>query len=259
MQLKENGSLEPDSRCPYPIFSRGKDRRYLKKAMAFEFSEIEKKFEKPENDWLEYSTIIIPRFQMNCFGINHDFNHNKEVFKGLQGIPSCHISSGYFNLHPEYFISLANYRGYNAVKILFPSLDTNGFDGAQGIKGYVPSAYQNLACNFLRECHYFRTNVVLYTYDRPDWTFHAKGMWLDIDEGTYYYEFGSSNYGRRSVERDLELQFSLISIKKQIRSKFQNEKTELWRYAKPFDDIYKAKRSVPILSRLLSAMGKSYL
>ncbi|XP_074595337.1 phosphatidylglycerophosphate synthase 1 [Brevipalpus obovatus] len=259
MQLKENGSLEPHSSCPYPILSRGKDRRYLQKAVQFDFEQLEKKFQKPETDWLDYNTLIIPRLQMNCFGINHDREHCEQVFKGLQGVQSAHISSGYFNLHNDYRIALANYRGYNTVNILVPSLDSNGFSGGKGIKKYVPAAYYNLVYKFMKHCDQFRVNVRIFTYERPGWTFHAKGMWVDIDEGTHYFEFGSSNYGRRSANRDLELQFSLVTIRKRIHSIFQEEKNELWKYAKPLDDLNDIRKLVPFPSRIISFLGKSYL
>lgn len=259
MQLKENGSLQPHPGCPYPILSRGKDGKYLRKAVAFDFDQLERKFQRPEADWLNYNTLIIPRLQMRCFDINHDMEHCDQVFRGLQGIQSAHIASGYFNLHSNYRMALGNFRGYNTVNILMPSLDSNGFSGGKGIKKYVPAAYYDLAYKFMTFCNQFRINVRLHTYERPDWTFHAKGMWLDIDEGTHFFEFGSSNYGHRSVARDLELQFSLVTLRKRIRSMFQEEKNEIWKYAKPLEDLKDFRKLVPFPSRIISVLGKSYL
>ena len=63
----------------------------------------------------------------------------------------------------------------------------------------------------------------LFFWERPDWTFHAKGIWLkeEIDESeeTTYGDkssevaavvVGSSNYGYRSFYRDMESNLLLV-------------------------------------------------
>ena len=46
-------------------------------------------------------------------------------------------------------------------------------------------------------------------YQRPGWTYHAKGLWLGAPP--LLSVVGSSNFGERSVRRDLELSFTLVT------------------------------------------------
>jgi len=132
------------------------------------------------------------------------------------------------------------------LSILGPSAETHGFAGARGVKAFIPLAY---ALHEQRVRKHFHPSLppslppFLYRYTRPGWTFHGKGLWLLEEEeggeggreggkegdggrvalkkggkeggreggGVALTVAGSSNYGHRSFERDLESQVWLVS------------------------------------------------
>ncbi|CAJ0570714.1 unnamed protein product, partial [Mesorhabditis spiculigera] len=62
-----------------------------------------------------------------------------------------------------------------------------------------------------------KRQIDLREYKRPGWTFHAKGLWMR-DEGVAATLIGSSNYGYRSVHRDLEAQVLLVTKNEKLKS-----------------------------------------
>eukprot|EP01138_Halocafeteria_seosinensis_P012751 gb/GECG01013027.1/.p1 GENE.gb/GECG01013027.1/~~gb/GECG01013027.1/.p1 ORF type:complete len:536 (+),score=58.74 gb/GECG01013027.1/:1-1608(+) len=151
--------------------------------------------------------------------------------------PTLHLATGYFNLHPKYedlLIELASSGAY--VNILTAAPEANGFHTATGLASSIPQAYTEYERDFLTrvDARGLNDRIALYEYKKPQWTFHAKGLWLHIDpsklrqsellskthhsvfdmmerEGGVLELVGSSNFGIRSVERDLELQLLLYS------------------------------------------------
>jgi CDP-diacylglycerol--glycerol-3-phosphate 3-phosphatidyltransferase len=74
----------------------------------------------------------------------------------------------------------------------------------------VPACYTFLEREFLGRVAEAQCDerVALCEYTRPDWTFHAKGLWATLpNESAPALTFiGSPNFGHRSVHRDLEAQ-----------------------------------------------------
>lgn len=120
----------------------------------------------------------------------------------------------------------------------------NGFYKSKGISKYIPQAYTFLEKQFYSDiCHYGKEHLIkIQEYKRPGWTFHAKGVLLAslfiliyslrhsynyLEPGLWCYLdgeswpsltiIGSSNYGYRSTERDLEAQAILITENTQLR------------------------------------------
>lgn len=62
-------------------------------------------------------------------------------------------------------------------------------------------------------------------YERPGWTYHAKGLWYYLP-GSHLPDLtliGSSNFGERSVNRDLEAQICLVTTNGNLQRKLQTE------------------------------------
>ena len=80
-------------------------------------------------------------------------------------------------------------------------------------------------------------NVDVHEYLRPGWTFHAKGLWVDTDAPTSatLAFIGSSNYGHRSRDLDLESQLLLVTRDTEMRRRMYAERRWLWdaRYLRP--------------------------
>ena len=81
----------------------------------------------------------------------------------------------------------------------------NGFYGARFALGGIPHAYTLISQQFFKsvieqeeETETLR-KVRLFEYLRPDWTFHAKGLWYYLPQSSYPIAtmVGSPNYGYR--------------------------------------------------------------
>merc|ERR1719415_368739 len=75
----------------------------------------------------------------------------------------------------------------------------------------VPFAYTLIARHFLDLCKSSGTSsrLQMFEYQRPNWTFHGKGMWYYPTSILHYpiaTLIGSPNFGYRSIEKDLEAQ-----------------------------------------------------
>ena len=70
-----------------------------------------------------------------------------------------------------------------------------------------------------------RFGIQLYEYQRHGWTFHAKGLWCNIRNETLpsMTLIGSSNFGYRSRQRDLEAQLFLTTLDPMLRRKLKEE------------------------------------
>ena len=78
----------------------------------------------------------------------------------------------------------------------------NGFYGARFPLGGIPHAYSLISQQFFKsviEQEETSRKVRLFEYLRPDWTFHAKGLWYYLPQSSYPIAtmVGSPNYGYR--------------------------------------------------------------
>lgn len=106
------------------------------------------------------------------------------------------LSTGYFNIHDRYADLLLDSNGQT--QVLFASPQANGFYEAQGVSGHIPALYVYLSLLFYGRVAQALKPITLFEYTRPDWSFHAKGLWLKpraSNEGWSATIIGSSNYG----------------------------------------------------------------
>lgn len=183
--------------------------------------------------------IVAPRMQLGHIGVCHDESATLELLRGLDdwSKESCHIATGYFNLTRKYSSSIVNENAKSNVAILVAAPKANGFFGARGISGAVPTAYSELARRFYERCVWANriahnqgekeSGVSLFEFERPGWTFHAKGLWLR-SRSSLMSLVGSPNFGRRSTERDLEVQYSFATRNERLIQIFTREQETLW-------------------------------
>ena len=175
-----------------------------------------------------------------------------------------HLATGYFNVTTTYAEALLlGAQSSSAVHVLTASPTANGFYGARGPAGAIPAAYSEIARDFVRSVRAAgRLNsspveqpaapgIALYEYGRPGWTFHAKGLWLTTWSSSASSSggngaavslrqpvalttlIGSPNFGRRSTERDLELQVEMRSTAPRFIRDFTAELDALRREVTP--------------------------
>lgn len=125
------------------------------------------------------------------------------------------LSSAYLNPTADMMAVLKKYR---ETRLLTAGRVSHGFRpkkkaGNKG-KDWIPTVFDHLADDILRA---LPKSTTLYHWEREDWTFHAKGIWLREKEkgekgssAVAAAIVGSSNFGERSWVRDMESNLILI-------------------------------------------------
>ncbi|XP_051771429.1 CDP-diacylglycerol--glycerol-3-phosphate 3-phosphatidyltransferase, mitochondrial [Ctenopharyngodon idella] len=199
--------------------------RVRQSMLETECSEVPDSDEMVPND-----TWIFPLVQMKPLGIYLDEQITKQLLIEAGGDSIVYLTSGYFNLTRTYMqIVLGAAADY---RILMASPEVNGFFGAKGVAGAIPEAYVHLARQFYNKVCQLgqQSRVHLHEYHRPDWTFHAKGLWYYVGGRDHpcLTLIGSPNFGYRSVHRDLEAQIAIVTENEELQIQLQQEQEVLY-------------------------------
>ena len=125
-------------------------------------------------------TVVYPLLQMGQYGISQDAIVTRRILAQLREEEKLFLTSGYFNLPPEYIQAILSSKGQCSV--LGASPQANGFYGAKGVAKHVPSMYIHFAQEFLESImkHGCEGRVKYSEYFRNGWTFHGKGLFYTI-------------------------------------------------------------------------------
>ncbi|XP_021270130.1 CDP-diacylglycerol--glycerol-3-phosphate 3-phosphatidyltransferase, mitochondrial isoform X2 [Numida meleagris] len=180
---------------------------------------------KPEPD-----TWIYPLIQMKPFGIQIDEIVTETLLTEAERDARIYLTTGYFNLTQAYMDLILGTRA--EYRILLASPEVNGFFGAKGVAGAIPSAYVSIERQFYNEvcCLHQQERIQLQEYSRAGWTFHAKGLWLYLAGSNLpcLTLIGSPNFGYRSVHRDLEAQVAIVTENKALQQQLHQEQEQLY-------------------------------
>ncbi|XP_069016366.1 CDP-diacylglycerol--glycerol-3-phosphate 3-phosphatidyltransferase, mitochondrial [Embiotoca jacksoni] len=193
-------------------------------------SEDEEDEEMSEGGAEEEDTWVFPLVQMKPLGIRVDEQVTQRLLTDAGPDSTVFLTSGYFNLTRAYMgLVLGAGASY---RILTASPEVNGFFGAKGVAGAIPAAYIHIARQFYKQvCQLGQEERVhLHEYHRPQWTFHAKGLWyyLQGQDRPCLTLIGSPNFGYRSVHRDLEAQIAIVTENEELQSQLQEEQETLY-------------------------------
>ncbi|VDM49022.1 unnamed protein product [Toxocara canis] len=173
-------------------------------------------------------TRVFPLIQMGMFSLNQENDLLIQVFASQDTPSKMTLTSGYFNFVDDY-ARLISKRGTYSMDIICASPQANGFYNGSGLSGYVPSLYVIVSEVFFRNK---RPQVQLFEYARPEWTYHAKGLWIESKESRLSATLvGSSNYGYRSVHRDLEAQLLIVTSNEHLKSRLHSEHSRLMEWS----------------------------
>jgi CDP-diacylglycerol--glycerol-3-phosphate 3-phosphatidyltransferase len=167
-------------------------------------------------------TLLYPLLQVPDANVLIDEIVTKLIFEKAAENSSINLGTGYFNLTKEYqdLIILKNKSRFN---ILVSSPEANGFYNANGIAKYIPKVYSHIEEGFYKQCalHSQSSRINMFEYTRDAWTFHVKGLWYYPPNKTLpsLTLIGSSNFGYRSVNRDVECQIALLTTNKELQTK----------------------------------------
>uniref|UniRef100_A0A158R4G8 CDP-diacylglycerol--glycerol-3-phosphate 3-phosphatidyltransferase n=1 Tax=Syphacia muris TaxID=451379 RepID=A0A158R4G8_9BILA len=212
-RLKPDGSLVLHEKCEvHP--SDGSAVEYWEIAHSRLFNHI-KSLPVNENTFGPDTTRIFPLIQMGIFGIDQEHKFLTDLFGSKNTTLKITVASGYLNFVDEY-ISLISKVGTFSMDVIFASPQANGFHEGSGLSRYIPAMYVNLSKHFFNTV---RSNVRLFEYSRPLWSFHGKGLWISSTSSDIAATLvGSSNYGFRSLKRDLELQLLIVTNNEKLKT-----------------------------------------
>ncbi|KAH8353845.1 hypothetical protein KR084_008486 [Drosophila pseudotakahashii] len=176
-------------------------------------------------------TWVFPLLEMGQIGIHHDSVVTKRLLSNCVTGSRLKLATGYFNLTQEYMDTLTH-KCLAQCSILMAHPNANGFQGAKGPAGGIPAAYTLIAKSFYESLVRRKQNhrVNFFEYEKPGWTYHAKGLWYYLPEARLpnLTLIGSSNFGERSVNRDLETQVCLVTANKDLSQRLQAEADRLY-------------------------------
>jgi CDP-diacylglycerol---glycerol-3-phosphate 3-phosphatidyltransferase len=208
-----------------------------------------------------FDTEVFPTLQLGPCGLTHDAHVTKQLLHRFDKNWRVQFATGYFNLVNEYIEALLASGGRYSIVTASPH--ANGFLGARGIMGHVPAAYTHIAAQFLtRVAATGNTAVTLCEYERPGWTFHAKGMWAwSGSEGHPCVTLiGSPNFGYRSVHRDLEAQVAVTTTNKDLQARLAHEAAVVSHYSSPvrLEYLTRPPRRAVLWERMATNVIKSF-
>lgn len=137
----------------------------------------------------------------------------------------CHLNlaSAYLNPTPQ-FLELLQKQQPDCT-LLTAGSQSHGFAPKPGVQrrgDFVPKFFAHQSQQLVAEQKFH-----LLFYNRPGWTFHAKGLWIVSKEGNLVAAVvGSGNYGYRSEQRDVES--NLVLIFPNETSKIQEALLQEW-------------------------------
>eukprot|EP00535_Pseudo-nitzschia_heimii_P002397 CAMPEP_0197194108 /NCGR_PEP_ID=MMETSP1423-20130617/28674_1 /TAXON_ID=476441 /ORGANISM="Pseudo-nitzschia heimii, Strain UNC1101" /LENGTH=648 /DNA_ID=CAMNT_0042647479 /DNA_START=43 /DNA_END=1989 /DNA_ORIENTATION=- len=160
-----------------------------------------------------------------------DSNSNRDTSSNRRY--SARLSSAYLN--PTSGLLSVLQGGYNKIELLSAGKMSHGFkpkkkgnkEGSQGKDWTIPSIFDELVNDCISSLRSTGMDARLLFWERPGWTFHAKGIWLTeeldspdgLNEENVCHDgerevaavvVGSSNFGYRSFYRDMESNLLLV-------------------------------------------------
>lgn len=227
-------------------------------------------------------TYIFPTIQCGPIGMDHDTTVLDAVLDSVPVHGSVRLATAYLNPPSRFVEKLAAAAPYGEVSILTAHRDSHGFRGAKGLMSYVVDCYMRIESDLRPLFRSARTTLSskdlvpcpLYigAYRRPGWTYHAKGLWIRASHKVpcFLSVAGSSNFGRRSFDRDLETQMVILSNEPNLRYAFEEEWSRLSRFINDstssscndtatLDSATRSNKNTRPLARLLSVIFGGFL
>ncbi|XP_075148150.1 phosphatidylglycerophosphate synthase 1 [Haematobia irritans] len=183
------------------------------------------------NETKDADSWIFPLVEMGQIGIHHDSVVTKRLLSNCIQDSKLKLATGYFNLTQEYMDTLTH-KCLAQCSILMAHPNANGFQGAKGPAGGIPAAYTLIAKSFYESLVHRKQDhrVNFFEYEKQGWTYHAKGLWYYLPQSKLpnLTLIGSSNFGERSVNRDLETQVCLVTANASLSQSLQHENERLF-------------------------------
>ncbi|TPX63895.1 CDP-diacylglycerol---glycerol-3-phosphate 1-phosphatidyltransferase [Spizellomyces sp. 'palustris'] len=248
------------------LTGRRVDRAKLKRVASSDMHSFCKKWHEKTSEFREQllerrataDTIVMPMIQMGQLGVRQEASALDRLLKITDcqkltqddGRWTVHLSSGYLNF-PETLLSPI-LKSSALYRILTASPEANGFFGSKGVSRYLPAAYTYLEAKLLERAQRLGRgeSLIVREWKRKGWTFHAKGLWCTPpgESSPLVTVIGSSNFGYRSLFRDVEAQAVIATVNEDLRRRLQLNIDHLYAHSQPVrqDELTHGDRRVPL-------------
>lgn len=231
------------------------------------------------SDRKHINTLLFPTLQFGRIQIHHDVNVVRQVLQGVSSKMRVCLTSPYLNMYHAFTDAVLKSRA--TFDFITASLKSNGWSGQKGIAGQIPYFYFQLERSFffLMESFGCGDRVRIREFTAPGLTFHAKGMWIlsssspsvestaagpnsDVLGVPVLGAYGSTNYGNRSIHKDVEVEAFLFTwstpLQEQMRLELQRllSQSELATRDRFVGGTY--GRFQPVVA-LVAALGQDFL
>jgi len=197
------------------------------------------------HDWNGSDTWVFPLVQAGFAGFQQEEAAALLLLRHAASDDGTLIlTTPYLNLSTAYEYALAHSNPSLTLKLITASPEANGFFGAPGLSGAIPLAYSSLEYRTWRRIAGVKTSQETFSkqlleYSRGGWEYHAKGMYWSPGQATVtrpaLTSIGSSNFGYRSLLRDLECQYILATQNARLRDALLAEQNALLSHCKQVD------------------------
>lgn len=167
-QVDKSGQLIYPEDKNHPIFSNRED---FGKELSKKITNLMEDFNQKENQGDNRDTIVFPLIQMNDAFIKIDEQVTKNIFEKADLNCKIFLALGYFNLTDEYINAIVK-QSSAEYDLLLASPEANGFFGAKGLSGYIPSIYSCLEEEFFNFCslNQQQERINLFEYKKNNWS-----------------------------------------------------------------------------------------
>lgn len=257
MKLQNDGEFKLHSNWKYDPTKYWHQSMFRKSAQK-EIVQLNEQFSSDEVDLEKADTVIFPLLQMKSIGINDEEQFTASLIQSCPNESSLHLATGYFNLTKAYQKTLLTRQNQTPTSILMASEEANGFFNGNGILRFIPLVYTHYTKSFFKRSRGHNENdIAIWYYNRPDWSFHAKGIWLFAPK-FFMTVVGSTNFGYRSVYRDNEAQIVILSKNKRLECSFYDEHRALIADSRPILDEKEDLPKVPFWVSCFATLFRSY-
>jgi CDP-diacylglycerol--glycerol-3-phosphate 3-phosphatidyltransferase len=231
-----------------------------------------------------HDTWVFPTLQLGHANVTHDealtefiLAHQPTVDQS-QGY-TTYMTSPYFNIADRYATAMMKCHG-KPFRLIVASPKANGFFNGSGVSGMVPWAYDTVLKDWILALPR-DSNIHVHEYVREGWTFHAKGLWIEMNQDgqppdqsssatsssssstasdasiassssrvssstspssseqtrtigrptASFTLVGSSNFGVRSMKRDLETQLAIFTTNEDLSRRLREEREYIFQGA----------------------------
>ncbi|TPP40873.1 Phospholipase D Active site motif family protein [Leishmania donovani] len=229
-------------------------------------------------DWGCYDTFLFPTVQAGRAGVYHDSVIVKQLLRLSTAEDHIFLASPYLNMHASFVDEVLH--GTSYVDCITASVQTNGWNGQKGMAGRIPLFYLQLERSFyyLMKAYNCLRRVHIREFSVKGLTFHAKGLQRHDDRGAdaaaadpcppesisapYLVAYGSTNYGYRSVHKDVEAEAFLLTTNDALRETLRQELLFLLQQSVPVTEAQfvgaAMGRFQPVIS-LIAHLGHDFL